>query len=176
MRDATLKDYRWLYANGYMTDGMKCARAIMLDIVERCPGTFLDYGCGRGQLVAWINQKTRGFSFGYDPASNIAATREPLSPTTRVDWVISCDVLEHIERDDVSAALQWMRDHANKGLLLTIANMSDVHEVNGDPVELHLIREPAEWWVDRIRQHWPACRVEHRRICKDRFVLIVEFA
>lgn len=168
MRHATIEDYRWLYAHGYMPDGLKCARAIMLDIVERCPGTFLDFGCGRGDLVRWINRKTQGHAVGWDPASI------EQFPACQPDWIISCDVLEHIPRADIDRALSDLR--ARLGLLLTIANMPDPHEVNGEPVELHLIQEPADWWIERIKQQWPTCHVEHRVICNERFALIVEFA
>lgn len=167
MREATIDDYRWLYAHGYMPDGLKCARAIMLDIVDRCPGTFLDFGCGRGQLVRWINEKTRGHAIGWDPAGI-----EPFQGCFP-DWIISCDVLEHIQRHAVEATVSEL--HARRGLLLTIANMSDIHKVNGEDVELHLIQEPAEWWISKIKEHWPMCHVEHRPICKDRFALIVGF-
>ena len=170
MREATVEDYRWLYAHGYMPDGLKCADGIMHDIVKRCPGTFLDYGCGRGQLVDLINKGTTGHAIGWDPY-----TGEQF-PAVHPDWIISCDVLEHIPKDQIGATLSDFARIARLGLLLTIANMSDVHEVNGEPVELHLIREPAEWWIDRIKQHWPTCHVEHRKIDCHRFVLIVEFA
>lgn len=170
MRDATLEDYRWLYAHGYMPDGLKCADGIMFDIVKRCPGTFLDYGCGRGHLVDLINKGTTGHAIGWDPFS------DEQQPASFPDWIVSCDVLEHIPPESINATLGYFARVACRGLLLTIANMSDVHKVNGEDVELHLIREPAEWWIDRIKRHWPTCHVEHRRICKDRFALIVTFA
>jgi SAM-dependent methyltransferase len=172
MRHATIDDYRWLYAHGYMPDGLKCARAIIADILERCPGSFLDYGCGRGDLVRFINEKMRALCDGCDPATSFPAPFVGLT----WDWIISCDVLEHIPRDGVDALLRDWRLFARSGLLLTIANMPDQHEVNGEMVELHLIQEPAEWWVERVKQQWPTCHVEHRRICKDRFALIVTFA
>lgn len=169
MREATIDDYRWLYAHGYMSDGLKCARAIMLDIVDRCPGTFLDYGCGRGDLVRWINEKTRGHAIGWDPAGI-----EPF-PTCSPDWIISCDVLEHIPRADIYSALRELCNGAHKGLILTIANMSDVHSVNGEEVQLHLIQEPALWWTGAINQCQPGCKFTHRAICKDRFAIVVDF-
>jgi hypothetical protein len=177
MRSATIEDYRWLYAHGYMPVGLKCARAIALDIVDRCPATFLDYGCGRGQLVTFINHKTRGFAFGYDPASDIAMTSDPLSPTIRVDWIISCDVLEHIQPGELSEVMEWMGGHASKGLLLTIANMPDPHEVNGELVELHLIQEPMTWWTEKLREHFPTATIKGRHVLDDksRFAIVVEF-
>lgn len=171
MRPATLSDYRWLYSHGYMQDGLKCARALFGEIVERCPATFLDYGCGRGQLVDFINEKMKADGNGWDPAlSN-------WSPQSSSDWVISCDVLEHVGPEYIDTTLHRMGCLATKGLLLTIANMSDVHKVNGEDVELHLIQEPMPWWTEKLREHFPTATIHGWPIDKkgDRFAVVVEF-
>lgn len=170
-RPASLSDYRWLYKNEYMPDGLKCAREIMPDIIDRCPATFLDYGCGRGHLVDHINSRTSGHATGYDPGNG----RHLLDGT--YDYVISCDVLEHIPLPDIDGTLALMRDISEYGMLLTIANMSDVHPVNGEPVELHLIQEDAGWWGEKIRSHCRKSHLEIRPICKngDRFAIIVDY-
>jgi hypothetical protein len=173
MRLATLPDYTWLYSHGYMPDGLACARAIIPDIVERCPATFLDYGCGRGDLVRWINSKTTGSALGFDPATdwNVARMKGESA------WIISCDVLEHIPADEIDDTLKMLGAWAANGLLLTIANMSDVHLINGEQVELHLIQEPMPWWTDKLREHFPAATIKGRPIDAkgDRFAIVVEF-
>ena len=172
MRLATLPDYTWLYSHGYQPDGLKCAEAIIYDIVKRCPATFLDYGCGRGDLVCWINENAPGsFAIGYDPATG-AAPADLFS-----DWVISCDVLEHVPPEEIDATLRRMCGLAGFGLLLTIANMSDVHLVNREQVELHLIQEPMPWWTEKLREHFPAAVIAGRPIDAkgDRFAIVVEF-
>ncbi len=173
MRTATLDDYRWLYAHGYMPDGLKCARAIIPDILMRCPGTFLDYGCGRGDLVRWMNSKTTGSTLGFDPVTdwNVARMKG------ESDWIISCDVLEHIPSDEIGDTLKMLGTWAEKGLLLTVANMSDVHPINGEQVELHLIQEPMPWWTEKLREHFPGATIKGRHIEADnsRFAIVVEF-
>jgi cyclopropane fatty-acyl-phospholipid synthase-like methyltransferase len=173
MRHATIDDYRWLYAHGYMPDGLKCARAVMLDIVERCPGTFLDFGCGRGDLVRWINKKTQGRADGIDPATlgTFPSVEAPY------DWLISCDVFEHISYGEIDPVLAGLPHCASKGLLLTIANMPDPHEVNGEMVELHLIQEPMPWWTEKLREHFPTATIKGHHILDDksRFAIVVEF-
>jgi len=173
MRSATLSDYRWLYDHGYMPDGLKCARAILPDIVAKGPATFLDWGCGRGELVDYINADTLGAAHGCDPATSYPS---PFVGNTW-DWIISCDVLEHIPEDEIDATLRDMRLFATKGLLLTIANMSDVHAVNGEQVELHLIQEPMPWWTEKLREHFPTATIRGRHIEADssRFAIVVEF-
>jgi hypothetical protein len=170
-RPATIDDYRWLYAHGYMPDGLKCSQEIMLDIIKRCPATFLDYGCGRGELVRLLSDTIVDSQFyGYDPALDFKGL-----PFGKCDWLISCDVLEHIPEPDLDALFKQWALITNFGLLLTIANMSDVHTVNGEQVELHLIQKPATWWIDRLRQVWPFADCHHRTINIHRFALIVEF-
>ena len=172
MRPAAIADYsRLLMDRNYLPDALQCARAIVYDIVSRCPCTFLDYGCGRGQLVDWINSKTKGHATGWDPA------RGGPRPTIEPDWIISCDVLEHIPEDDIPAVLDWMHEHARRGLLLTIANMSDVAKIDGEDVQLHLIRQNMNWWTELMHDRWPGALIEARLICAngDRFAIIVEF-
>jgi hypothetical protein len=169
-RLATLADYRWLYENGYMPDGMKCAREILPDIIDRCPATFLDYGCGRGHLVNHINTKTSGKAWGYDPGLG----RNMLS--SEYDYVISCDVLEHIHESKIDRVLVEMRDLATYGFIFTIANMSDVHTVDGEKVELHLIQEDAGWWGERIRNVAHRSEMMIRPLGRDRFAIVVDFA
>ncbi len=169
-RAATLEDYHWLYDHGYMPDGLKCAREIMLDIVERCPASFLDFGCGRGHLVDWINDKTKGEAFGTDRGIG----RDDPWIGMR-DWLISCDVFEHLTPAELDKVLKESQAAIRRGMLLTIANMSDVHAVAGERVELHLIQQSPSWWISRIRQDFPAAIITHRRIDSQRFALIVEF-
>jgi hypothetical protein len=92
-------------------------------------------------------------------------------------WIISCDVLEHIPADEIDDTLKMLGAWAANGLLLTIANMSDVHLINGEQVELHLIQEPMPWWTDKLREHFPAATIKGRPIDAkgDRFAIVVEF-
>ncbi len=172
MRLATLADYRWLYDHGYMPDGLACARAVMLEIVERCPATFLDYGGGRGDLCQWINKHTRGICWWWDPAVGMG-----IGPgDARADYVIACDVLEHVPPDELAATLRELDRLSMRGLLLTIANMPDVVPINGEQVELHAIQKPAEWWMEKLRAAWPGeTIITHRPIERDRFAIIVDF-
>lgn len=176
VRAAVWSDYQTLYAGDYMSDGLKCAHDILLDIVERCPASFLDYGCGRGLLMEWINRHTTGFACGIDVAGPIGPG-ELGAHTARggYDYVIACDVLEHLAEENLAAELAQFRTSAKRGALLTIANMSDIHQIKGEDVELHLIQRPGEWWAERLGQAWPGARIVHRPINKDRFAFIVEF-
>ena len=102
MRTPTNDDYQWLYANtDYMHDGLKNARPFLLDITERCPSTFIDWGCGRGDVVRWINDKTKGWAMGFDP---VLSNSNP----SIVQWLLCFDVLEHIAEGDIYKTLKEM--------------------------------------------------------------------
>ena len=169
-RQATLADYRWLYDHGYMPDGLKCAREIMLEIVQRCPATFIDYGSGRGHLAPWISTHTSGLAISYDPALH------ECRPHSVADWVTCCDVLEHIPEAELPATLADIRSLLRRGAIFTVANMSDIHAVGSEQVELHLIQQPPEWWAERFRAAWPSASITHRHISSQRFAFIVDFA
>lgn len=151
-RPATLDDYRWLYDHGYMPDGLKCAREMLPDIVERAGDgrIFLDYGCGRGFLTEWLINRCRGIMRKWDPARG-----EEDCPYHYADWVTCFDVLEHIPEAQLHHVLNHIRKIASKGVILAVANMSDVHMVDGEPVELHEIQQPCHWWEGALRLVFP---------------------
>lgn len=173
MRDATPDDYKWLYANtDYMHDGLKCARPIMVDIVERCPAMFIDYGSGRGHLVEWINRHTNGKAIEYDPVKHVSCN-------SSANYITCCDVLEHIALGDLSGVLHDIIKKATNGCLFTIANMSDIHMVNGEQVQLHLIRQDCHWWERELMVAVKQCGKEAHLVCQrinsQQFSIIMEF-
>lgn len=170
MRDANLQDYDWLYANTeYMHDGLKCARAYMGEISARCPGSFLDFGCGRGQLVRWINENTTGNAVGYDPATN------PMALTRLYDYTLAFDVMEHIPESNVGGILKTICACSSLGFMLTISNASDVVPIRGEEVELHVTRRDPIWWEERIRPLAPSMSIRRDTFSIDRFGFIVDF-
>ena len=171
-RPATPSDYVWLYQNtDYMADGLKCAKEMMPDIIDRAPARFLDYGSGRGDLARYYNSRFRGIMHSWDPA--IAKTELP--PKYPVDWITCFDVLEHLTETTVIDALWQMHQIARKGLILAIANMSDVHQVDGAAVELHLIQQPAQWWLSLLEVWFPIHRITLRPFpYPERFGFVIE--
>lgn len=169
MRDATIADYKWLYENtNYMADGLKCARPLLLDLVELGPCDFLDYGSGRGHLADWINTKTLSRCLEYDPAF-------VTTPDKEVDYVLSFDVLEHIPKTELHKIFAAFNYHARKGLILTVAHMSDPHDVDGEKVELHVTIKPPGWWYDRLAESWPGATIHQRRLDSERTAFFVFF-
>ena len=132
--------------------GAKSGRHLdrVLRLAELTQGrTFLDYGCGKGQLVSVLNE--RGLSAaGYDPAiPERAAVPAP------ADVVVCTDVLEHIEPTHLDAVLGDLRRVTQKGLLLLIALRPDVSKLLPDGTNPHKIVETWNWWEGRLRHFFP---------------------
>lgn len=172
-RLATIDDYRWLYGNTeYQSDGIKCAREMMSYIVERCPTSFIDCGCGRGHLVDLINRKTTGTAIGFDPAMNDEL------PSIKASWALSFDVLEHLDLPSIANALGILSKIATQGAIITMANMSDVVQVRGEDVELHTTQMPLRWWHALLLKHFHNCTLHAEEFdgMGHRFGFVVEFA
>ena len=84
----------------------KSARAITRrDLREnREWNTVLDYGAGKGGTAQWLQGLIKGIDIDcYDPGREQSANT-PLKK--RYDLVYSCDVLEHIELEDIHTVIE----------------------------------------------------------------------
>jgi hypothetical protein len=79
---------------------------ISLMIEYLSPKTVLDYGCGKGAVIALLQAKFPTIRFyGYDPA---IPGRDVL-PVEKADMVINTDVLEHIPEGDLPDVIREIR-------------------------------------------------------------------
>jgi len=109
----------------------------------------LDYGAGKGHLGEYLF--THGFTGDYrpyDPAIPIWADAPQPS-----DLVACCDVLEHIEPDCLEAVLLDLRRVTRKAGLFLV-NLREAKKTLPDGRNAHLIVKPAEWWRERIAEHF----------------------
>jgi hypothetical protein len=165
MRYATIDDYRWLYANtDYMMKGQLERAAGILRHISH-DDSVLEIGCGRGELGRTMRALGMDWTCG-DPATG------PANAAQLYDAVVSIDVLEHMTMDEahrtISAATKMERKH-----VWAIANMSDVHIVNGEEVELHTIQMPPGWWESVASLYWHG-RIRVEEINCHRFWLILD--
>lgn len=115
-------------------------------------GSWLDVGCGRGDSILAAREAGVVAATGCDLAPChpwITRAALPVLPYDTRGWdVVGCfDVLEHLVEADAIAACAELRRVAREHLIVSVADCSDVREVDGRPVELHLTRRPAAWWV-----------------------------
>jgi cyclopropane fatty-acyl-phospholipid synthase-like methyltransferase len=115
-------DYKWMpEATG------KLAENLMRHLQIRLGETLLDYGCSRGYLVRAMRE--RGVNaFGYDisewATTNCDETVRGFVSSSLVvrpfDWIISKDVLEHIEPRTLMATLTVLNSMAKRGMFFIV--------------------------------------------------------
>ena len=112
--------------------------------------TVLDYGCGKGELSNYLAEHPCGVTVTeYDPG--IPGKDTP--PKGRFDLVITCDVLEHVEREYTEQTLQALWDHTQYVMYNNIACAPDLHTFAQGPYkgqDRHLVQRPGEWWRQKF--------------------------
>jgi SAM-dependent methyltransferase len=111
----------------------------------------LDFGCGTGALGKWLRQNQEAGTLRkditiheYDPSVD----GKDVIPTRSFDLIVSLDVLEHVEPDDLAETLGWMRDRAPRQYHHIDCNSTEDRLPDGRDV--HLIVETPEWWEDQL--------------------------
>lgn len=123
-----------------------------LAVLELNAKTVLDYGCGGGVLLRHLAQLPGVSVYGYDPAVPEYATM----PIKNADIVLCTDVMEHIPECDVNDVLSDIRE-ISKFAFFNIAlvpprNKACPNLPDGSP--LHCTLRSAEWWQDKIMEHF----------------------
>ncbi len=146
-------DRYWGSTGGeYFLDVMKAVQE------DHC-SSVLDYGCGKGYLVALIRdamasepKRTPDFLVrcdGYDPA-----IKEYADLPIPADMVVSTDVLEHIEPENLETVLE----HICANMLISgffVIATRPAKAVLPDERNAHLIQEPESFWIQKLQKFWP---------------------
>jgi hypothetical protein len=140
---------------GWGKGGVKHLDTI-LELTE--PGDrILDYGCGKGALVDVLADCRRIMS-GYDPA--VPGFDYNLCIWECFDWVVSTDVLEHVEPEHLDDVLSDLYRVAPRGFF-TIALKPAVKRLP-DGSNAHRIVETARWWVDKLTRLWDVVSIRRQ--------------
>ncbi len=111
------------------------------------PKTCLDYGCGKGVILAYLKETYTNTEFvGYDPALNMWSNR----PTNYFSAVFCNDVLEHIEPQYIKQVLQDIDNYAKEYVWLRI-DTKPARKQLSDGRNAHLIIEDKDWWMTKIQ-------------------------
>lgn len=115
--------------------------------------SYLDYGCGKGQLADAIDERVHVEHFvrRYDPVT-CPDMPEP------ADFVTCCDVLEHVEPEYLDEVLAHIGELVKKRGLLVIS-MRPSNKKLPDGRNAHLILEKEPWWLARLAPHFGAVEV-----------------
>jgi SAM-dependent methyltransferase len=115
-------------------------------IKEKKPGSILDFGCGKGRLMDTIKGSYPAIEvYGYDPAN---PKYDIDLENTKVDMVISSDVLEHIEPEFIIQTLSDLRNKSKYYFHLIACSPAKL--ILPDGRNAHLIVEDNNWWRQKF--------------------------
>ena len=119
--------------------------------VKKC-SSILDYGCGKANQYSKENIHNEYF-FGIMPSLYDPAVKE-FSKLSKgmFDAVISTDVLEHIEEEDLEKVLEEIYSKADKLVYLGICN-SPAEAILPNGRNAHVTQQDIDWWLDKIVPH-----------------------
>lgn len=72
---------------------------------------------------------------------------DPIKSKKTYDLVVSYDILEHLEIEDLQTALQNMYRWSNKYILISVPTIGDPN-LEADPT--HKIKKSMEWWKEQV--------------------------
>lgn len=105
----------------------------------------VDYGAGQGTLGKKL--RARGYRVEeFDPS------REPFTPPKICDVVLSTDVFEHVEPEKLDNVLRYTYLVARKAAWFAIAKQPAKRILAHTGRNAHLICEPTEFWVDKLKK------------------------
>lgn len=115
----------------------------------------LDYGCGRATLAkALPDAKVSEYDPGVPGKDHLPKP---------ADLIVCTDVLEHIEPELLDTVMRHIYLLAARGAYLVIATRP-ARELLPDGRNAHLIVQPPEWWLGKLRQQgWTNIRSEQRK-------------
>lgn len=125
------------------------------------PRSLLDFGCGKGNLLKTLKESYPSMTIlGYDPANPEYDISIPI-----VDMIISTDVLEHIEHENINQVLEMFYLKAKYHYHLI--SCAPAKLILPDGRNAHLIQESAEWWKNKFTQAgFSVIKEEYREFTK----------
>jgi hypothetical protein len=117
------------------------------DFVEHTkPMSILDFGCGKGRLVARLQEDFPTITIqGYDPGNTIFDIN---LDEVKVDLLISTDVLEHVEPEHIDKTLEYLSTKSR--YIYHLIALSPAKLILPDGRNAHLIQESPDWWRQRF--------------------------
>lgn len=152
------------YINAYTAPGYKMGRARMHHAVQVIskwePGSYLDIGCGRGEMLDEANRLGFTKVQGVEIVPALVEAREDIISADAnnlpfedrsFDYVSMLDVVEHIPDEDIYDIFQELARVADKKILLCIANFPHKHQGQ----ELHINLKPYPEWDSILKREYP---------------------
>lgn len=155
------------YHNSRAAEGF--ANYLLFHTDSEIGNTAIDLGCGVGRGGKYLSLMSKKRAMDVTLFDLIDARAEEVRdlpfiegniwdlPPTVYDYILCCDVLEHVPPQYVDRALDGMAAITRKGGLLSIAHFtaSTADWPDAEMIEdLHLTVEPPEWWQPKIESRW----------------------
>ncbi|MBI5921848.1 MAG: class I SAM-dependent methyltransferase [Betaproteobacteria bacterium] len=119
-------------------------------IEKRKYQSVLDYGCGKGDFLAHVQEKLPSIEvYGFD----VANEKFPALPEKAVDLVVSLDVMEHIEFPLLANVLSQIRSRTNKAFVCSIANYAAAKTL-ADGRNAHINQFPFGQWFSILSMYF----------------------
>jgi 2-polyprenyl-3-methyl-5-hydroxy-6-metoxy-1,4-benzoquinol methylase len=121
--------------------------------------TILDYGCANGKFKIYMNKHKPFYHvFEYDPG-----IRGKDSPPPPCDFVVCCDVMEHVEPEYLDSVMKHLKSLVVKGGFFNISTKEAI-TVLADGTNAHKIVKDGNWWVELFSKYFEVKDVEVGRI------------
>lgn len=144
------------WGGGHSVDKLPKYEAEMSKLGVR---SILDYGCANGKFKVYMEKKKPHYNiYEYDPG--IRGKDMLPSPC---DYVVCCDVMEHVEEDYLEAVMTHLKSVVVKGGFFNISTKSAI-TILSDGTNAHKIVKDGDWWVDIFKKYFDVYDVEVNRI------------
>lgn len=140
-----------MHAKGKFNNGAKQFGLVRPFIEQYQPKDLIDFGCGKGALIAAIKEQWPNIAVaGYDPGN----PEFEQWPTRSYETVISTDAIEHIEPEHLDATLQLIGSLMIRCGFFRIA-CHPAKKKLPDGRNAHLIVQEPDWWRAKILANMP---------------------
>jgi cyclopropane fatty-acyl-phospholipid synthase-like methyltransferase len=138
-----------MHRSGQFVRGNKILKSITPFLTKYKPGSVLDFGCGHGALISAIAETYPEMVVdGYDPGSSVHGH----IPKRNFDAIISADVFEHIEPENLSNTLALISNKMQTAGWFRIACYPAKKHLP-DGRNAHLIVESPAWWREQLLEN-----------------------
>lgn len=121
--------------------------------------TILDYGCANGKFKVYMDKHKPFYTvYEYDPGIR---GKDSLPPPA--DFVVCCDVMEHVEPEYLESVMKHLKSLVLKGGFFNISTKPAI-TILSDGTNAHKIVKDGEWWVALFKEYFNVEDVEIKRI------------
>lgn len=153
MKRKDIEDYQKFHSSKVYGTGGKNFPYALPHVIIRSPGSIVDYGAGRSQIVHWLGAAVNATRTAcFDPA----VPGIDKLPDESFDLVVSFDVLEHIPEEELDAVLSEMKGLADDALL--VIDTAPAKAVLSDGRNAHVCLHDEAWWHDRLKTYFPSIK------------------